>query len=639
MASRGNAEYPAADSHPGAVLSEVAPMTHAPQELASVVIRFAGDSGDGVQLTGSQFTTTSALAGNDIATLPDYPAEIRAPAGTLFGVSGYQLQFGSVDIRTPGDQPDALVAFNPAALKTNLNRLRKGGLVVVNTDAFSKRNVTKAGYEVDPLADDTLDGFQVVKVGMTEMTRLALAESPLGKKDKDRAKNFFALGLVYFLYSRDLSHTIAWVKTKFASTPDVVAANIKALKTGYNFAETTQAFVSTYRVEQARIAPGRYRNVTGNMATALGFVSAARTAGLDLFLGSYPITPASDILHALSSMRAMGVRTLQAEDEIAAVCAAIGASYSGQLGICSTSGPGLALKGEAIGLALMVELPLVVIDVQRGGPSTGLPTKTEQSDLFMAMYGRNGESPLPIVAASSPADCFEAAYEAARISIKWRTPVIFMSDGYLGNGSEPWKIPDSASLPPVEANFLAEAPPGGFQPYARDPETLARPWVKPGTPGLEHRIGGLEKEHLTGNVSYDPANHQRMCELRRDKVDRVRIDMGPLHVTGERTGDLLVIGWGSTRGAIATAVEAAQSEGKRVSHSHQRYIHPLHPDLPGLIAGFDKVLVPEINLGQLVKILRAEFLVDARGFNKITGQPLNVGEIRAAIDDMLYGEV
>lgn len=602
------------------------------------MIRFAGDSGDGVQLTGSQFTTTSALAGNDIATLPDYPAEIRAPAGTLFGVSGYQLQFGSVAVRTPGDQPDALVAFNPAALKTNLARLRRGGLIVVNTDAFNKRNLTKAGYDSNPLEDDSLVGYQLVKVGMTELTRLALADSPLGKKDKDRAKNFFALGLVYFLYSRDLQHTISWISTKFEGKQDVIDANVKALKTGYNYALTTQIFVSTFRISEARITPGRYRNLTGNMATALGFVSAARTAGIDLFLGSYPITPASDILHALSSMRSQGVRTLQAEDEIAAVCAAIGASYAGHLGICSTSGPGLALKGEAIGLALMVELPMVVINVQRGGPSTGLPTKTEQSDLFIAMYGRNGESPLPIVAASSPADCFEAAYEAARISVKWRTPVIFMSDGYLGNGSEPWKIPDSASLPPIDPAFLGADAADGFQPYSRDPETLARPWVKPGTPGLEHRIGGLEKEHLTGNVSYDPANHQRMCELRRDKVNRVRMDMGPLHVSGERTGDVLVIGWGSTRGAIATAVEAAQAEGKRVTHSHQRYIHPLHPDLDDLIRGFDKVLVPEINLGQLVKVLRAEYLVDARGFNKITGQPLNVGEIRKAIDDLLYGD-
>ena len=618
-------------------MSDAAPQTRQPsKELSSVVIRFAGDSGDGVQLTGSQFTTTSALAGNDIATLPDYPAEIRAPAGTLFGVSGYQLQFGSVEIRTPGDTPDALVAFNPAALKTNLERLRKGGLVVVNTDAFSKRNLTKAGYESNPLEDGSLDGYQLVEVAMTELTRRALDDSPLGKKDKDRAKNFFALGLVYFLYSRELEHTIRWIGNKFAGKQDIIDANVKALKTGYNFAETTQLFVSTFRVEHATIEPGRYRNVTGNTATALGFVAASRTAGIDLFLGSYPITPASDILHVLSGMRSQGVRTLQAEDEIAAVCAAIGASYAGQLGICSTSGPGLALKGEAIGLALMVELPLVVINVQRGGPSTGLPTKTEQSDLFIAMYGRNGESPLPIVSASSPADCFEAAYEAARISVKWRTPVIFMSDGYLGNGSEPWKIPDSSTLPAVTPDFLGPEAADGFQPYARDPETLARPWIKPGTPGLEHRVGGLEKQDLTGNVSYDPANHQHMCELRRDKVNRVQQDMGPLHVSGERTGDVLVIGWGSTRGAIATAVEHAQAEGKRVTHSHQRYIHPLHPDLPDLIGGFDKVLVPEINLGQLVKVLRAEFLIDARGFNKITGQPLNVGEIRRAIDDLLY---
>ena len=609
-----------------------------PEELASVVIRFAGDSGDGVQLTGSQFSNTSALAGNDIATLPDYPAEIRAPTGTLFGVSGYQLQFGSVAVRTPGDEPDALVAFNPAALKTNLARLRRGGLIVVNTDAFTGRNLTKAGYDTNPLEDGSLVGYQLVTVAMTELTRLALADSPLGKKDKDRAKNFFALGLVYFLYSRDLAPTIDWVKDKFRAKSDVLDANILVLKTGYNFAETTQTFVSTFKVAQARIAPGRYRNLTGNVATALGFVAAARTAGVDLFLGSYPITPASDVLHTLSSMRSQGVKTLQAEDEIAAVCAAIGASYAGSLGICSTSGPGLALKGEAIGLALMVELPLVVINVQRGGPSTGLPTKTEQSDLMIAMYGRNGDSPLPIVAASSPADCFEAAYEAARISMKWRTPVIFMSDGYLGNGSEPWKIPAAASLPPIDPAFLPAEAKDGFQPYSRDPDTLARPWIKPGTPGLEHRIGGLEKEHLTGNVSYDPDNHQLMCELRRDKVMRIQADMGPLRLTGDRTGDVLVIGWGSTRGAIATAVEAARAEGVSVSHCHLRHIHPLHPDLGGLIAGFDKILVPEINLGQLIQILRAEFLIDATGYNKVTGQPLSVRGIRRAIADLINGD-
>ncbi len=599
------------------------------------MIRFAGDSGDGVQLTGSQFSKTSALAGNDIATLPDYPSEIRAPTGTLFGVSGYQLQFGSIEIRTPGDEPDALVAFNPAALKTNLARLRRGGLIVVNTDAFTSRNLKKAGYETSPLEDGSLEGYQLVPVAMTELTRLALADSPLGKKDKDRAKNFFALGLVYFLYSRDLDPTIKWVQDKFRGKADVVEANVKALKTGHNYAETTQLFVSTFQIREARIAPGRYRNLTGNTATALGLVAAAGTAGIDLFLGSYPITPATDVLHALAGMRAQGVRTLQAEDEIAAVCAAIGASYAGNLGICSTSGPGLALKGEAIGLALMVELPLVVINVQRGGPSTGLPTKTEQSDLMIAMYGRNGDSPLPIVSASSPADCFEAAYEAARISIKWRTPVIFMSDGYLGNGSEPWKIPAAADLPSIDPAFLGPEAKDGFQPYSRDPETLARPWIKPGTPGLEHRVGGLEKQHLTGNVSYDPANHQHMCELRRDKVLRIQADMGPLAVSGERTGDVLVIGWGSTRGAIATAVEAAQGEGKSVSHCHLRHIHPLHPDLGELIGGFDKVLVPEINLGQLSAILRAEFLIDARGYNRVTGQPLSVSGIRQAIDGLM----
>ena len=607
-----------------------------PHPIESVVVRFAGDSGDGVQVTGTQFTNTAALVGNDIATLPDYPAEIRAPAGTLFGVSGFQIQFGSTDVHTPGDISDALVAFNPAALKVNLHRLRKGGLVLVNSAAFSPRNLAKAGWDTNPLDDDTLDGWQVIKVDMTKLTREALADSPLKTKNKDRAKNFFALGMVYHLYDRPLEHTITWLERKFGAKPDIADANIKALKTGYFYAETAEVFTSTWTVAEAPIAPGKYRNVTGNLATSLGLVAAARTGDVDLFLGSYPITPASDLLHNLASMRAHGVRTLQAEDEIAAVCAAIGASYAGRLGVCSTSGPGLALKGEAIGLALITELPLVVVDVQRGGPSTGLPTKTEQSDLNIALYGRNGDAPLPVIAARSPADCFDAAYEAARITIKYRTPVILLTDGYLANGSEPWKVPDVETLAPVETGYLEE--PDGFQPYARDEQTLARPWVEPGTPGMEHRIGGLEKDFLTGNVSYDGVNHERMSQVRRDKVARVQQEIPATEVQGADHGDLLVIGWGSTYGAITAAVAQARAAGQSVSAVHPRWLCPLPPDLGAIVGRFDKVLVPEMNMGQMIHLIRSEYLVDAKPLNKVQGAPLNVSEVRAAIDDMLRGE-
>jgi len=607
-----------------------------PQSIDSVVVRFAGDSGDGVQVTGTQFTKTAALVGNDIATLPDYPAEIRAPAGTLFGVSGFQIQFGATDIRTPGDISDALVAFNPAALKVNLERLRKGGLVLVNSAAFNNRNLAKAGWDHNPLEDDTLAGWQLISVDMTKLTREALKDSPLKTKDKDRAKNFFALGMVYHLYDRPLEHTINWLWNKFGAKPDIAEANIKALKTGYFYAETTEVFTSTWSVPEAPIAPGRYRNVTGNLATALGLVAAARTGDIDLFLGSYPITPASDLLHNLAAMRAHGVRTLQAEDEIAAVCAAIGASYAGQLGVCSTSGPGLALKGEAIGLALMTELPMVVVNVQRGGPSTGLPTKTEQSDFNIALYGRNGDSPLPVIAAKSPADCFDAAYEAARITVKYRTPVILLTDGYLANGSEPWKIPEVDALAPVAADYRTD--PEGFQPYARDEQTLARPWVRPGTPGLEHRIGGLEKDFLTGNVSYDSMNHQRMCDVRRDKVQRVQQEIPAIEILGDDSGDLLVIGWGSTYGSITAGVEQARAAGKSVSAIHLRWLSPLPPDLGDVIARFDKVLVPEMNMGQMIHLIRSTFLVDAKPLNKVQGMPLNVSEVVEAIDGVLYGE-
>ena len=601
------------------------------------MVRFAGDSGDGVQVTGSQFTRTSALVGNDIATLPNFPAEIRAPAGTLFGVSGFQIQLGSVAIRTPGDTPDALVAFNPAALKVNLGELRPGGLVLVNTAAFSPRNLDKAGYDSNPLEDDSLAGFQTVRVDMTTLTRNALVDSPLKTKDKDRSKNFFALGMVYHLYGRPLDHTIQWIVSKFGRKPDVADANIRALKAGFNYALTTEVFVSTYEIAEAPIAPGRYRRVTGNLATALGLVAAAQTAGLDLFLGSYPITPASDVLHNLAALRAHGVRTLQAEDEIAAICAALGASYAGNLGVCSTSGPGLALKGEGLGLAMMIELPLVVVNVQRGGPSTGLPTKTEQSDYNIALFGRNGDSPLPVIAARSPAECFDAAYEAARITVKYRTPVVLMTDGYLANGSEPWAIPDVASLRDFGPEFHTD--PEGFQPYARDPQTLARPWIKPGTPNLEHRVGGLEKAELTGNVSYDGDNHQRMCAVRAAKVDRVRQEMAPLSIEGERTGSVLVIGWGSTWGAITSAVKHARAQGKDVSSVHLRWLFPLHADLGDLIAGFDHILVPEMNMGQLIKTIRSDYLVDAKGLNQVTGLPINVSTLTQAIDRLLTGEV
>jgi 2-oxoglutarate ferredoxin oxidoreductase subunit alpha len=619
------------------VSSQPSPQSSLPsEELESVVVRFAGDSGDGVQLTGTQFTRTSAMLGNDIATFPDFPAEIRAPAGTLFGVSGFQIQFGSTVIRTPGDVPDVLIAFNPAALKTNVDRLKKGGLLLVNTDAFTSRNIEKAGYESNPLEDGSLSSWQLIKVDMTRLTREALKETPLKTKDKDRAKNLFALGMIYFLYDRPLEHTIEWLDGKFGKKPEVASANIKALKTGYYYAETAEVFHSRFEVPSAQLTPGKYRNLTGNAAIALGLVSASQRADLDLFLGSYPITPASDLLHELASMRAHGVRTLQAEDEIAAVCAAIGASYAGHLGVCSTSGPGLALKGEGIGLALIVELPLVVVNVQRGGPSTGLPTKTEQSDLLMALYGRNGESPLPVIAAKSPADCFEAAYEAARITIKYRTPVILMSDGYLANGAEPWLIPDADSLPDVAANFTTD--PEDFQPYSRDPNTLARPWTIPGTPGLEHRVGGLEKAHLTGNVCYEPANHQFMCEVRRDKVQRIQQEIPPTEIFGKDTGDLLLVGWGSTHGAIMSAVELAQQDGLSVSCIHLRFLNPLPADLGEILRRFDKVLVPEMNLGQLVRVLRAEYLIDCKAHNKVTGQPLGVAEVRKAINDTLYGE-
>ena len=605
------------------------------EQRESVVIRFAGDSGDGMQLTGMQFTIESALAGNDIGTLPDFPAEIRAPAGTLAGVSGFQLNFSSLDIFTPGDNPDILVVMNPAALKVNIKDLKAGGLLLADQDGFDRGSLKKAGYDSNPLEDGSLGKHQVVTVDMTGLTLRTLEDLKLSNKVAARCKNFFALGLCSWLYSRPIEPTIKWIEEKFKKTPELVEANVRVLKAGYHFGETTEMFAVQYEVKPARIAPGTYRNITGNSALALGLVAAARKAGLRLFLGSYPITPASDILHELAQYKNYDVYTFQAEDEIAGVCSALGASFGGNLGVTTSSGPGIALKQEAIGLAVMVELPLVICNVQRGGPSTGLPTKTEQADLFQAIFGRNSESPLPVIAASTPADCFAMAYEAARIAIKYMTPVILLTDGYLANGAEPWSIPRFEELPPIPVSFRTD--PEGFFPYARDPVTLARSWVRPGTLGLEHRIGGIEKQDITGNISYDPANHELMTHYRARKVAAVAQDIPPTTVHGETSGDLLVIGWGSTYGSITAAVEEARAHGTRVSHIHLRYLNPLPSDLAGILRGFKKILVPEMNLGQLRMLLRATYLVDAVGLNKIQGQPFKVSEIVEGIRRALEG--
>lgn len=601
--------------------------------LDEVTIRFAGDSGDGMQLTGTQFTNTAAVVGNDLSTFPDYPAEIRAPAGTTYGVSGFQIHFGSTDILTPGDACDVLVAMNPAALITNLKQLRKGGILIVNTDAFTEKNVKMAGYASNPLDDSTLNAFQVHKVAISKLTAAAVADLNISTKFVDKSKNFFALGMMYWMYNRSLDQSIKFIREKFSKKdPQIAEANTRVLKAGYNYGETTEIFTTRYEVKPAKLAPGRYRNIMGNTATALGLVAASRKSGLPLFLGSYPITPASDILHELSGLKHFGVKTFQAEDEIAAVCAAIGASYAGALGTTNTSGPGLALKSEAINLAVMLELPLVIIDVQRGGPSTGLPTKTEQSDLLQALYGRNGETPICIVAASTPADCFFAAYEAARIAVKFMTPVICLTDGYLGNGAEPWLIPKADDLPPIPVSFAKD--PATFKPYARDPKTLARPWAIPGTPGLEHRIGGLEKQHITGNISYDPDNHDYMVKLRAEKIERIADDIPAQIVDGEPEGEMLVVGWGSTYGSIKSAVNTLRARGKQVSYIHLRHINPFPKNLGEILYRFKKILVPEINNGQLVKLLRQKYLVPARGFNMIKGLPLRAEEIEKAIEDL-----
>jgi 2-oxoglutarate ferredoxin oxidoreductase subunit alpha len=603
------------------------------KEIDSVAIRFTGDSGDGMQLTGTKFTEATALAGNDLSTLPDFPAEIRAPAGTLAGVSGFQIHFSSHDIRTPADQPDVLVAFNPAALRANVEELRPGGMLILNSDAFHQKALQRAGYEEDPLP--ALRGrFQVVEIPFTRLNREALADLNLSQRDADRCKNFFALGLMYWLYNRPLESTLRWLETRFRGP--VLEANVRVVKAGHAFGETTELFAASYVVPKAKIQPGRYRNITGNTALAWGIVAAGRQMERPVFLGAYPITPASDVLHEVSRFRHFGVKTFQAEDEIAAISAAIGASFAGSLGICTTSGPGMVLKQEALGLAVMAELPLVVVDIQRAGPSTGMPTKIEQGDLLLALYGRNSESPVPVLAPATPGECFTCVLEAFRLAVKYMTPVIVLSDSYLANSSEPWQIPDVDALPKAPVRLRTD--PAGFRPYVRDPETLARPWAVPGTPGLEHRIGGLGKQENTGNVSYDPKNNQRMNELRAEKVARIAAEIPPVEVLGPERGELLVVGWGGTHGAITSAVEAARADGLPVSGVHLRHLNPLPANLGEVLAGFEKVLVPEQNLGQLTRLLRDRYLAPAQVLAKVEGQPFKVSEIRARIAHMLGEE-
>jgi len=605
------------------------------QTLDEVTIRFAGDSGDGMQLTGTQFTNTTALLGNDLSTLPDYPAEIRAPQGTLFGVSGFQIHFGSKEIHTPGDQCDVLVAMNSAALKVNLGSLVDGGAVIANSDGFNDRNLKLAGYASNPLKDGSLEKYRVFEVDITKLTALALQDLNLSSKIVDRSKNFFALGMMYWMYNRPIDSTVNWLTKKFGSKPEIAEANVRVLKAGWNYGETTEIFAVRYQVGPAKLPPGKYRNITGNQATAWGLMAAAKKAKLDLFLGSYPITPASDILHELAIYKQFGVKTFQAEDEIAGITSAIGASYGGALGTTTTSGPGLALKSEALGLAVMVELPLVCVNVQRGGPSTGLPTKTEQADLFQALFGRNGEAPIPVLAASTPADCFDTVFEASRIALKYMTPVIFLSDGYLGNGSEPWLIPDFDKLPDISPTFRTN--PEGFLPYMRNEATLARPWAIPGTPGLEHRIGGLEKQNITGNVSYDPINHETMVKLRTEKVERIANEIPPIDVDGEKDGELVVIGWGSTYGAIRSAVTKTRERGKKVSQIHLRYLNPMPKNLGDVLSKFKNVLVPEMNLGQLSGVLRMRYLVPTIPLDKVQGLPFKAVEIEKKIAEILKG--
>jgi 2-oxoglutarate ferredoxin oxidoreductase subunit alpha len=608
--------------------------------LQDVVIKFAGDSGDGMQLTGQQFTNNTALLGIDLATFPDFPAEIRAPIGTLPGVSGFQIHFSSNPVYTPGDTCDVLVAMNAAALKVNLKGLKKGGKIIANLEGFDAKNLRLAAYPegINPLEDGSLDGYELTKVDITKLTREALkSNTELGTKERDRAKNMFVLGLIYWLYNRNLDNTIDFLEEKFGKKENILKSNIDVLKAGYYYGETAELFNARYKVEKSKMEPGTYRSIMGNQALSMGLIAASQKSGLPLFLGSYPITPASDILHELSKYKNFGIKTFQAEDEIAGITAAIGASYGGSIGLTTTSGPGMALKTEAIGLATMLEIPLLIINIQRGGPSTGLPTKTEQSDLMQAYYGRNGEAPIPVLAASTPSDCFFMAFEAVKIALQHMTPVILLSDGYIANGAEPWKFPAAADLPAIEVKFKTSLAEGEekFLPYKRD-EKLARPWAIPGTAGLEHRIGGIEKQHETGNVSYDPENHEFMVKMRQAKVDKIA-DYIPLQTidSGAKKGKVLVLGWGSTYGTIKSAVLQLQSQGKSVSHAHIKYMRPFPKNLGEILAGFETILIPEINNGQLIKIIRDQYLVDAKAYNKIMGIPITKLELVTAIESYL----
>ncbi len=615
-------------------------MSTTDQVLKEVVIKFAGDSGDGMQLTGSQFTNNTALLGIDLATFPDFPAEIRAPIGTLPGVSGYQLRFSSDAIFTPGDSCDVLVAMNAAALKVNIKGIKAGGIIIANTDGFDTKNLRLANYPegVNPIENNSLDGYELIKMDVTKMTREALKDITMGTKEKDRAKNMFVLGFLYWMYNREMENTIQFLKDKFGKKPEIFESNVKALQAGYNFGDTTETFRTRYTVEKAKMSPGNYRSIMGNQALSYGLIAASQKSGLPMFLGSYPITPASDILHELAKYKNFGIKTFQAEDEIAAITSAIGASYGGSLAVTTTSGPGMALKAEAMGLAVMLEIPLIIINVQRGGPSTGLPTKTEQSDLMQAYYGRNGECPMPIIASATPSDCFDVAYEAVRISVQHMTPIILLSDGYIANGAEPWKYPVAADLPAITTSYATVDQMdenGKFLPYQRD-KNLVRPWAIPGTAGLEHRVGGLEKQDITGNISYENENHQHMVKTRQTKVDLIANHIPEQQLdSGSEKGKVLVLGWGSTYGAIKSAVKELQNEGKSVSHAHLRYIRPFPKNLGTILKNFDHVLIPEINNGQLIKIIRDVYFVDAKGYNKIMGIPITKGELKDEILKML----
>jgi 2-oxoglutarate ferredoxin oxidoreductase subunit alpha len=604
------------------------------EQIQAATVLFAGDSGDGSQTIGTQMTETSAIIGNDVATLPDYPAEIKAPAGSLAGVSGFQLHFSSETIHTPGDICDVLVAMNPAALKVNLHKLKDNGILIVNSDNFARKNLRMAGYADNPLEDDSLTKYQVFPVELTKLTRRTLEDTDLNFSDQDKCKNFFALGMILWLYNRPMDYTMRWIKTKFVTKyPQFIEPNILALRAGNTYCEATEQFATSYEVKPAKFAPGKYRNIEGNMSTVLGLVAAACQSGLQLVYGSYPITPASDILHGLAQYRNFGIVTMQMEDEIAAVGAAIGAAFSGALGVTGSSGPGLALKSEAINLAMITELPLVVCNIQRAGPSTGMPTKTEQADLLQMFYGRNGESPVPILSASRPTDCFETVYEACRIAVKYRTPVIFLSELYIALGAEPWLIPDIANLPKIEPNFRTDV--DGFEPYLRDADTLARPWARPGTPGLEHRIGGLEKSDITGNVSYDAENHEKMVSIRSEKVKGIAKDIPPTEIFGAQKGDLLLLGWGGTFGTIRTVVENRLEEGYAIGHVHLRYLNPFPNDLGEILNQFKTILIPELNTGHLRQLIRSEYFIDAVGLNKVQGQPFHIFELESKIETYL----